>query len=132
MEKKEEKTKELQKDVAGRIRKFISDGKAKKGKGVLLFDPKLPNDWRLDLVYGEKQTYVSFENIHWKRGVEVANYVANDNEFEIEQAANSVAQVSINFDDLDSIMALEQIVLETLPFPAKKTNKRTIFFNTLK
>ena len=126
MEKKEEKTKELQKDVAGRIRKFISDGKAK--KGLLFFDANLPNDWRLDLVYSEKQTYVSFENIHWKRGVEVAKYVANDNEFEIEQAANSVAQASIYFDDLDSIMAMEQVLLETLPFPAKKTNKRTIIF----
>lgn len=108
MEKKEEKIKELQKDVAGRIRKFISDGKAKKGKGALLFDPKLPNDWRLDLMYGEKQTYVSFFNLHWKRGGAVGKYVANDNEFEIEQAAYGAAYISIDFDNWDSIMAFEQ------------------------
>ena len=110
MEKKE-KIKELQKDLAGRIRKFISDGKAKKGKGALLFDPKLPNDWRLDLVYGEKQTYVSFVNLHWIEGREIAKYVANDNEFEIEQMAYGAAYISIDFDNLDSIMEFEQYLL---------------------
>lgn len=108
---KEEKIKELQKDVACRIRQFISDGKAKKGKGALFFDQKLPNDWRLDLVYGEKRTYVSFANLHWKRGGEIGKYVANDNDYEIEQAAYGAAYISIDFDKLDSIMAFEQYQL---------------------
>lgn len=108
---KQEKIKELQKDVAGRIRKHISNGKAKKGKGVLLFDPKLPNDWRLDLEYDETHTFVSYINIHWKRCGKLGVFVANDNEFEIEQAAYGIAYISINFDNWDSIMALEQYEL---------------------
>ena len=115
---KEEKIKELQKDVACRIRKHISNGKAKKGKGALLFDPKLPNDWRLDLVYGEKQTYVSIINLHWIRCGAVGKYVANDNEFEIEQAAYEAAYISIDFDNWDSIMEFQQYLLA----------KRTIIF----